>query len=169
MIEQSGFHSHGRRRLLAGSTATVLAFLSGARHPVWAEPAGDREFMLLSELVTGRTNLDLETGQRMNAALIATHQNFGAQVSACASFARAREFATVEPLAAALDAENQPLAAVLRTIVSAWFLGVAGVGPQTTVFAWRESLMFDAVGAVLDAPSYCRAAPGYWTAKPPVS
>lgn len=54
MIEQSGFHSHGRRRLLAGSTATVVALLSGARHPVWAEPAGDHEFMMFSKLVTGQ-------------------------------------------------------------------------------------------------------------------
>ena len=158
--------AYGRRCLLAGGAAAAFAVLSGARHRVWAEQPSDGEFLQLSKLLTGRSELDAETSWRLNAALTATHQDFPAQVSACASFARAHGFATVEPLAAALDAQNPQLAAVLHAIVTAWYVGVAGDGPQAKVIAWREALMFDAVGGVLPAPSYCRAAPGYWTAKP---
>lgn len=162
-------HAHGRRRLLGGGAATALAFLSGARHRAWAEQPGDDEFLQLSKLLTGRADLNAETSRRLNAALTAAHQDFPAQVSACASFARAHGFATVEPLAAVLDVQNPQLAAVLHIIVSAWYVGVAGDGPQAKVIAWREALMFDAVGAVLPTPSYCRAAPDYWTAKPPTT
>ncbi|HUZ65658.1 MAG TPA: sugar dehydrogenase complex small subunit [Acetobacteraceae bacterium] len=161
---------YARRTLLAGAAAGMAMAASGGFAPVWAaspEPPADAAFLQLSRLLTGRANLDPETGRRLNAVLSAARPGFGAQVSACAGFARAHGMTKVEPLAAALRQQNPKLAEVLHAIVSAWYVGVAGDGPGGEVVAYREALMFATVGDVLTAPSYCRAAPGEWTSKPP--
>ncbi len=74
---------------------------------------------------------------------------------------------TVTPLMAALDREDPQRADGARAIIAAWYVGVAGNGPKAAVIAYRDALMFAAVADVLTVPSYCRAAPGAWTTKPP--
>ena len=150
----------------------MAAMLAWGPPRVFAQQArqnADSEFLQLSKLLCGRPDLDAELASRLSAALSATHQGFPAQVTACASFARQHGIASVDKLAAALDAQDKQLASVLRTILSAWYTGVVGDGPQAKVIAYGEALMFSVVGDVLPPPSYCRAAPGYWTAKPPTT
>ena len=161
---------HARRALLGGAAAGIAVAASGGFRPAWAaspEPPADIAFLQLSRFLTGRSDLDPETGRRLNAVLSAARPGFAAEVSACAGFARAHGMTKVEPLAAALRQQNPKLADVLHAIVSAWYTGVAGDGPGTKVVAYRDALMFATVGDVLTAPSYCRAAPGDWTSKPP--
>ncbi len=125
--------------------------------------------MRLSRLLTGRTNLDPRTGHRLNAALSMAYRDFSAQVAACAAFANTHGLTAAGPFAAALQSQQPLLAPVLHIVVAAWYTGVAGDGPLAGVIAYREALMFDTVGDVLVVPSYCRAAPGYWTTRPPTA
>ncbi len=159
----------GRRSLFASAAA---AFLLAAGPRPLAEPAeqdADAEFMRLSRLLTDRTNLDPRTGHRLNAALTATHPGFSPQVAACTAFASAHGLTAAEPFAAAVQSQRPLLAPLLHIVAAAWYTGVAGDGPQARAIAYPEALMFDTVGDVLAVPSYCRAAPGYWTMKPPTS
>jgi hypothetical protein len=157
----------GRRCLL--SAAVALLLLAADRRSA-AEPAGlsaDNDFMQLSRLLIARTDLDPRIGHRLNAALTAAHRGFSTRVTGCTAFARAQGLTAAEPFAAALQAQQPSLAPVLHIVVAAWYTGVAGDGPLAAAIAYREALMFDTVRDVLTVPSYCRAAPGYWTIKPP--
>jgi len=158
-----------RRSLVAAAAA---AFLLAAGWRAAAEPVeqyDDVEFMRLSRLLTDRTNLDPRTGHRLNAALTSAYRGFSTQVAACTAFASAHGLTAAESFAAALQSQQPLLAPLLHIIAAAWYTGVAGDGPLASAIAYREALMFDTVGDVLAVPSYCRAAPGYWTSKPPTT
>jgi hypothetical protein len=160
----------GRRALLSAAAGTALARLLDAVPSTAAaqpNPADDGEFLQLSRLLTGHNDLNPEIGRRLNRALSAAHDDFGAQVSSCAAFAHGHALNTTPAFLAALDTQAVAFAPIARTIIAAWYTGIAGDGPQATVIAYPEALMFGVVGDVLTAPSYCRAAPDYWTAKPP--
>lgn len=129
--------------------------------------AGDEEFLQLSKLLTGYKDLNPEIAHRLNLLLSATHSGFGPLVASCASFARDHGLNSTGALLSALDAEAASFAPVAHTIIAAWYLGAAGDGAQIKIVAYHEALMFRAVNDVLTVPSYCRAAPDYWTAKPP--
>lgn len=159
-----------RRRLLAGAAGSVAVVAVGGFRDAWAaasEQPPDLAFLRLSVLVTGRANLDREIGRRLRAVLSATIPDFDAQVSACATFAIVHRITKGELLMAALQQQEPTLATTVHAIVSAWYVGVAGAGPQTKVIAYRDALMFASVSDVLAPPSYCAAAPGDWTAQPP--
>jgi hypothetical protein len=159
-----------RRSVLRVGLALAGAVAAPGSAPAQqAPPHPDDEFLSLSELLTGHSKLNPELGHRLNASLSDTHADFDAHVSACTAFARAHGLSAAQPLIAALQAQNLQLAAMALAIVSAWYTGVAGDGPQAKVVAYPEALMFRTVQDVLTVPSYCRAAPGYWTARPPES
>ena len=159
-----------RRSVLRVGLALAGALAAPASAEVQqALPRRDEDFLSLSEVLTGHSKLNPELGRRLNASLSDTHPDFDAHVSACTTFARAHGSSAVQPLVAALQAEDPQLAASALAIVSAWYTGVAGDGPQAKVIAYPEALMFRTVQDVLTVPSYCRAAPGYWTARPPQS
>ena len=158
-----------RRSLFAAAAAAFL--LAAGRRPS-AEPVEqhpDAEFMRLSRLLTDRTNLDPRTGHRLNAALTAANREFPIHVAACTAFASAHGLTAAESFAAAVQSQQPLLAPLLHIVAAAWYTGVVGDGPQARAIAYPEALMFDTVGDVLAVPSYCRAAPGYWTMKPPTS
>ena len=157
----------GRRSLLGASAVAFLLRATRRASAAAAVPNAGTAFMGLSRLLTGRTDLDPRTADRLQAALAAAHRDFSAQVTACMAFARAQGLAAAEPLAAALLAQQPSLAPVPHIVVAAWYTGVAGDGPLAVAIAYRDALMFDPVRDVLTAPSYCRAAPGYWTTRPP--
>lgn len=159
----------GRRALLGAAAATFLLAVGRRSSAEAAAQYDDADFMRLSRLLTDRTNLDPRIGHRLNAALAKAYRDFSTQVAACTAFAGAHGLTTAEPFAAALQSQQPLLAPVLHIVVAAWYTGVAGDGPREGVIAYSEALMFDTVGDVLTVPSYCRAAPGYWTTKPPTA
>lgn len=154
-----------RRGILVAAAALVLV-----PRRIRAESSAqssDADFLQLSELLTGRRDLNPELSHRLGAALAAVNSDFARQVSAIAALARTRAMDAVEPLATTLDVQDPKLAGTLHAIIAAWYTGVAGDGPKAKVIAYRDALMFQVVEGVVAAPSYCRAAPDYWTAKPP--
>ncbi|GAB7127757.1 sugar dehydrogenase complex small subunit [Silvimonas sp. JCM 19000] len=155
-----------RRRALMlvaalGMMATFPAWLQGsvAHAAAAASPqAAPAEFLALSQLVTGRSQLDTEVANRIYAALSQKDPAFPGQASALWQHANAG----VDGLQAA--ALNDPaLSKALSNIVSAWYLGEAG----GQVVQYKTAIGNQVVEDVVVTPSYCRAAPGYWTAQPP--
>jgi fructose 5-dehydrogenase small subunit len=131
-----------------------------------AVPA-DTQFLTLSQTLTGRSPLDPILARRYLNALSAQDTNFGTQFIALLKFVALSPETGPEVLAATLDRQNADLGKVLHRIVSAWYTGVVGEGANAQVIAYQGALMFVAVEDVVMPPSYCRAAPFYWTAKPP--
>ncbi len=131
-----------------------------------ASPA-DSDFLALSALLTANQKLQPQTSARTYAALSAQTPEFQKQAAALWQFANAHQLKNVDALAAAV-ANNAELNTVLHKIISAWYLGVVGDGPQSKVIAFESALMFDPVRDAVVVPTYCRAAPGYWVTKPAV-
>jgi hypothetical protein len=153
----------GSAQAATGPVVASVPVAGGA--PVTA-PA-DSQFLTLSQALTGRRPLDPILARRYLNALSAQDTNFGSQFIALLKFVAQSPAADPETLASTLDRQNSDLGKLLHRIVGAWYTGVVGEGAQAQVIAYQGALMFAPVDDVVMPPSYCRAAPFYWTAKPP--
>jgi hypothetical protein len=163
------FGRPSRRQLALGGAATAVAALSaGVVVRVWRAPADPVEverFLRLSQRLTGRS-LDAEVASRLYMALAALDEGFADRARRLATQVEALGGADVPSLAAALQTQDPPLAAVLRQIVGAWYLGTIGSGASTRVVMHDEALMYDAVRDRVTAPGACGGVPGAWGAPP---
>lgn len=157
-------HTH-RRHLLGAFAGTYVASLIP-----WAlaQPVASAEqapFMALSALLTGRTALDAELGQRLHAALVAAQPGFAADARALLDWINTRQ---VDParLQQALDDARSPLAPLPRLLARAWFMGIVGEGAQARVLAYEEALNAQIVADVLRPPSYAYGPYGSWVVPP---
>ena len=95
--------------------------------------------------------------------------------------AQDREFpARLRALAVAIDMGTQPLDALVRTlgvaapelrtaalaIIEAFYTGSVGHGGQARMVGYETALMFEPTADVTVIPTYIRARPEYWTARP---
>ncbi len=168
--------SRSRRNVLAAAASIAVA--SGM--PVWTwavtvpsapspgaaalKVPGD--FMELSRLLIPDTKLDQRIAARLYAALIAQDGGFVRQAQALLEFARAARIGAVEALATAAQDDAAHMA-TLGKIISAWYLGVVGGDVGGTLVTFELALMHRQVQDAVVAPTYCRAAPGYWVKPPP--
>lgn len=125
------------------------------------------DFLALSTLLTSNTPRNATISARLYAALSAQVIEFEKQSADLWQFVQTQQIKDVDALVTAV-ASNADLTKVLHQIVGAWYLGVVGSGPQAKVIAFDQALMFDAVRDAVVVPTYCRAAPGYWTTQPAV-
>ena len=74
----------------------------------------------------------------------------------------------IEPseLQPTLDAEQSPLSALPRKIVTAWYTGIVGEGERARCIMFETSLMYVVVADRLNPPSYCSGPYGTWVDKP---
>lgn len=165
--------------LLAGAGVAVLSM------PRWLQPAlaqattttitktpdpkrqQQADFLALSTLLTSNIQRNATMSARLYAVLSAQVIEFEKQSADLWQFVQTQQIKDVDALVAAV-ATNADLTKVLHQIVGAWYLGVVGSGPQAKVIAFDQALMFDAVRDAVVVPTYCRAAPGYWTTQPAV-
>ncbi|GGP20909.1 hypothetical protein GCM10010970_17560 [Silvimonas iriomotensis] len=132
-------------------------------------PARDAAFLQLSQLLTGRPQLDATIAHRFYSALGVSNGQLDSQIQEIAGEAQTNSLTSAEELLAALDANKPELAKTARTIIAAWYSGVVGEGPQALVITYADALMFDLTKDATMPPSYCQAAPLYWSAKPPLA
>ena len=132
-----------------------------------AVAAADVQFLALSQTLTGRSPLDRILARRYLNALSFQDATFGMQFIALLKAVAQLPAAGPEALASTVAQQNPDLGKLLHRIVSAWYTGVVGEGANAQVIAYQGALMFASVDDVVMPPSYCRAAPFYWTAKPP--
>lgn len=141
-----------------------------AASPPSANTQQQANFMALSALLTGAAKLNPRTGARLYSALSTQAIEFEKQAAALWQYSVDHKIKDVDNLAAAVGADSA-LSLVLHRIVSGWYLGVVGDGGVTggaKVIAFEQALMFDQVRDAVVVPTYCRAAPGYWTTQPAV-
>lgn len=162
----------GRRQLLAGFGAAALAM--GSPECLFASDAEAAEgestltrFLDVSRLLTRRRALDAVLGRRIYEELNRVVPRFDYRIDAMRRFIGAQGIADVETLAAGLAKEDRDLAGLATTMITAWYTGVVGNGPDAKLVAYDNALMFDTVRDAVAIPSYCRGAPNYWTARPP--
>lgn len=153
-------HGPPRRALLAILLATYAVPFPEA----FATPAHDA-FLTVSKLLTGRASLDPGYASRLYDALAADDPKFPGKVQALATLFTQR---TIDPLQLqhVLDAEQSPLAALPRKIVTAWYVGIVGEEPHARCIAFETSLMSVVVSDRLTPPSYCYGSYGSWSRKP---
>ena len=128
-------------------------------------PPAPAEFLALSKLLIPDLRLDEHVGARLHAALLRQDGRFPIKTKALADVARQGPLTEAEALAEAVKADTA-LSATLRTIVSAWYLGIVGDHVTGQVIAYDLALMQEVVRDTVVTPSYCTRAPGYWSAPP---
>ena len=166
-----------RRTLLA--SAASLAAISCMAPWSWAldktaanttdaptgPPPAPAEFLALSKLLIPDLRLDEHVGARLHAALLRQDGQFPRKTRALADVARKGPLTDAEALAEAVKADAV-LSATLRSIVSAWYLGIVGDQLTGQVVAYDLALMQEVVRDSVVTPSYCTRAPGYLSAPP---
>jgi hypothetical protein len=160
----------GRRAFTGGLAAAISAFFSPGfcgLTEATSEDADAPSFLRLSALVVGRPDCDTVFASRVREELLANNPQAGSQIAALQKFISDRKLTDVESLAQTLDNENQALASFLRLLVSSWYTGVVGGESNAKLVAYDGALMFDLYRDVVTVPSYCLAAPEYWTSRPP--
>ena len=167
VLQAQALSDHGRTRRRAIMLLAALGMV--ATFPAWmqsgsavaapaATPGAPAEFLALSQLVTGRAQLDPEIANRIYTSLQARDPAFAGHASTLWQHANAGVDALQH------SAMNDPaLGQALNAIVTAWYLGEAG----GQVVQYKSALANTVVQDVVATPSYCRAAPGYWAAEPP--
>ena len=126
----------------AAGTADTLALAAD-------QAAAPQAFMALSQVLTGKPQLDPALSARLFAALQKSTPGLPQRLAPL----------TQALAAGSLDAASQALA--LR-ILQGWYLGVV----DGVVVSYEQALMFDAVADTVGIPTYCAGAPGFWAAKP---
>lgn len=169
-------HHDDERRFVLGAlaSAVMLMFASGAiaASPGAAStapvaPAGIDAFLALSRKLTGRPGFDPALARRVYDALSSADREFPAKVAALDKWIATHGGTPSDVITDALQADQPTLAALVGTVMRAWYLGLAGLAPGVRVIAYERALMFDPVSDVLTIPSYCRDAPMfYWTHNP---
>ncbi|MDR6693019.1 sugar dehydrogenase complex small subunit [Stenotrophomonas sp. 1337] len=166
-LEGSGQGLTRRTFLLAVGSASLLVACNGkapATH-AGATPAkrADGRFLQLSQALTGKSDLDPATAARIEAAFANLHPDMHAQFPALA--AKAQQVHGAEALLAAVgDARPTALA-----IITAWYTGSVGKGPQAITVSYRDALMQRPVDDGLFPPTYAQGGPAWWTAEPPAA
>ncbi|MGN6669053.1 MAG: sugar dehydrogenase complex small subunit [Trinickia sp.] len=152
---------------LAVTAATGLPFVS-SRAFAFSPPGGGGldAFIALSRQLTGRPALDATLAARIYDALSKSDSAFVSQVAALNSWLMTHAGVPSDTVTAALAAEDPRLAATVRHVVRAWYLGLVGDMPTVQVVAYEHALMFDPVSDILTIPSYCHDVPFYWALKP---
>lgn len=130
--------------------------------PTAALPAKpDASFLLLSQALTGKRDLDPATAARIETAFATLQPELHAQFPALNALVGQGSDAQAM-LAAAGDAKPAALA-----IITAWYTGTVGKGIHAVTVSYRDALMQRPVDDGLSPATYAHGGPAWWTAAPP--
>lgn len=131
--------------------------------PAAAAPAAktDTAFLDLSHALTGKTDLDPATADRIEQAFAHLQPELHAQFPTLVTLA-GQVTGAQALIAAAGDAKPAALA-----IITAWYTGTVGKGVHAVTVSYRDALMQRCVDDGLSPPTYVQGGPAWWTAEPP--
>lgn len=162
-----------RRGLLRGALLVGgLSMLPFSRSAFAATPAND--FMRLSLLLTTRTTLSSEQGQRLFDALSAGDANFASGLQALQQAISADNFSDMHQFAGFVKRHDPQVKSTAMAIISGWYLGYTGEpvshssDDPTRFVAFRDALMYQPTLDATVIPTYSRGKTNYW-AKPPAT
>lgn len=157
-----------RRQLLSGSLGllvvrTLPPLLIGdlvlANPPLSAAKAPGAEFLALSRLLTGLSQLDPLLAQRQYSWLVDHYPDLDAQLLALHQKLQADPHSADSNLMP-LSAQQQ---ALYQAVMSGWYLGVIGPLPQPRCIGFENIISYQVVKNSLMPPSYAPGAPNFWT------
>ncbi|AJY48070.1 hypothetical protein TM49_09285 [Martelella endophytica] len=158
----------GRRKLLqSAATLGAIALLPFSAWPKAPQASPNEEFISVSKFLTGRTDLSPEFAQALSVAFTKTDPAFQSKISKLADFISARN-----PLAAdlahqlAIDPAYVEIDDLPGTILTGWYLGIAGIGADAICVTYTQALANRLVADVLSPPSYAYGVYGSWADKP---
>lgn len=153
--------------LLAVGSVSLLAACRD-KAPAVAAPAAtapaaktDTAFLELSHALTGKTDLDPATADRIEQAFAHLQPELHAQFPTLVTLA-GQVTGAQALIAAAGDAKPAALA-----IITAWYTGTVGKGVHAVTVSYRDALMQRCVDDGLSPPTYAHSGPAWWTAEPP--
>jgi hypothetical protein len=162
---ESKIDLRSRRAFLLGAGSAVLLMACGKLVPAGPQrsllPLGDPAFMHLSQVLTGKMDLDPVTAARMADAFGKLYPKMSAQFAGLAKLA-----AHATNPASLIEASGEAKPTALA-IIASWYTGTVGSGTQAVTLAYRDALMQRPVADALWPPTYARGGPGWWTATPP--
>lgn len=148
----------------AGSVAFLVACGGSALTAVGAPGSSvvvDEQFLRLSRVLTGKTDLDQVTAGRIEAAFAKLQPELHAQFDGLARLAdRFTEPATL------VEAAGEARPAALA-IIAAWYTGTVGKGVEAVTVSYRDALMQRPTDDGLSPPTYAFGGPAWWVAPAP--
>lgn len=147
-----------RTLLIYGASMTALSLpLAGLSETVPGGNAGRtlKQFTDLSSVLTGRTDLNQITAERIFMALGGHHAELTNALEDLASVAGRNP-----------QSWSDDQRGLARKILKAWYLGKVGDGPDAEVITYEHALMFDPVADALVPRTFCYRKPGYWATAP---
>lgn len=152
---------------LATGLGTTVLGTSNAFAAQASAAASAADFLKLSTFLTNGKSLDVTLASRYLAALNKHDPKFGDALAALQSTIAESKAANIDELLERPDLAD-PARQTIKTIVSAWYLGVVGEDDKAELIAYAEALMYRPTADVLVVPTY-GGGPDSWGAKPPVS
>jgi hypothetical protein len=165
VYHETKIDSRSRRTFLLGTGSGVLLMAYGrlvsAEQSTPLLPHSNTAFMHLSQVLTGKMDLDPLTAARMADAFGKLYPQMFTQLSGLAKLAI---HATDPASLISASGEAKPTA---LAIIAAWYTGTVGIGAQAVTLAYPDALMQRPVADALWPPTYAAGGPGWWTATPP--
>ncbi len=124
-------------------------------------------FLHLSRYLTGKTALNTDLAQAIYGGLLADQADLPQHIARLRAFI-AQHATPANTLQSTLDAQSSPLAALPKTVMKGWYLGIVGSGAHARAVAYEQALMYPPIADVIVMPTYAHAQPGYWSAPPSV-
>jgi hypothetical protein len=163
-----------RRTLLRGALLIGSLAMIPYQRNAFAAAAPTNDFMRLSLLLTTRTVLNSEQGQRLFYALNAGDPKFAAGLQALQKAIAADHFSDMQQFAAFTQKHDPQIQATAMAIISGWYLGYTGdpvshtANDPTRFVAFRDALMYQPTLDATVIPTYSRGHTNYWV-KPPTT
>ncbi|CAI2513782.1 sorbitol dehydrogenase family protein [Serratia plymuthica] len=162
-----------RRDVLFGMASVLVAtsllgypFLTQAeQQTAAANPLVFARFFTLSRTITEHQDIDQGMSARIFTALSDSIPNFSAQIKQLSALLQPEQSAKqLQTLAIQTGLQD-----LLTAIISAWYTGTVGHGPQAVLIAYKDALMYRPASDALIVPTYCGNGPLWWTAAPPMT
>lgn len=171
--EQPDQHDKGvsRRNVLFGMASALIAtalvgypFLTRAeQHTAAQNPLIFARFFALSQVLTEHQDINPGMSARIFTALNLSNPQFSSQVEQLSARLKTGQSAQqLQQIANQLE-----LQALVSAILTAWYTGTVGHGPNASLIAYKDALMYRPVNDSLIVPTYCGNGPLWWTTAPP--
>jgi len=153
--------------LLAVGSVSLLAACRDRTHlqataaKAVAHGNADAAFLNLSYALTGKTDLNAATADRIEKAFARLQPELHAQFPTLVTLA-GQVNGAAEMVASAGEAKPAALA-----IITAWYTGTVDKGVHAVTVSYRDALMQRCVDDGLSPPTYVQGGPAWWTAEPP--
>lgn len=156
----------GRREILRlAGILGGLSLLPATARTAFAATQDNADFLAVSKALVGREDLSLPFNDALLAAFRKNDASFDAKLAQLRKMIGDAPVSG-EALKAALTGAGADIAALPQSILTGWYLGIAGSGSKAICVAYTDALANRLVADVVRPQSYSYGAYGSWAIKP---